>query len=259
MGTIAARDCLRVLELTEQVAAGLLLTANQGSFLGCAYSRKAAAKRHRRRQTPFMRLCWSGGTGRARKIARRASNRAGRWKPSGSRHGRWTNPFRVENDEANSRSGASPRDCSASAAAPSLGAANHSGKSLASVSACSTSRITVYIRRAFLRWAAHTLFASTMESCHCEAHPNQTAVGRLQYGQPLTVGSAPTPASLESHNNQRLLRQRLPFIPMAGSRDPDQHHPRGQSRRGLPTRSPSSPVRQVWRWCRWLQLYRRPW
>jgi len=33
MGTIAARDCLRVLELTEQVAAGLLVTARQGIAL----------------------------------------------------------------------------------------------------------------------------------------------------------------------------------------------------------------------------------
>lgn len=33
MGTIAARDCLRVLELTEQVAAGLLLTSAQGATL----------------------------------------------------------------------------------------------------------------------------------------------------------------------------------------------------------------------------------
>src|SRR6185503_9885628 len=33
MGTIAARDCLRVLELTEQVAASLLLTARQGVAL----------------------------------------------------------------------------------------------------------------------------------------------------------------------------------------------------------------------------------
>jgi len=43
MGTIAARDCLRVLELTEQVAAGLLLAANQGVSLrlqqeGCGKS-----------------------------------------------------------------------------------------------------------------------------------------------------------------------------------------------------------------------------
>lgn len=30
MGTIAARDCLRVLELVEQVAAGSLLAAAQG-------------------------------------------------------------------------------------------------------------------------------------------------------------------------------------------------------------------------------------
>jgi histidine ammonia-lyase len=33
MGTIAARDCLRVLELTEQVAAGLLITVRQGAWL----------------------------------------------------------------------------------------------------------------------------------------------------------------------------------------------------------------------------------
>ncbi|HCY61265.1 MAG TPA: histidine ammonia-lyase [Oxalobacteraceae bacterium] len=33
MGTIAARDCLRVLELTEQVAAALLITVMQGSLL----------------------------------------------------------------------------------------------------------------------------------------------------------------------------------------------------------------------------------
>jgi histidine ammonia-lyase len=33
MGTIAARDCLRVLELTEQVAAGLLIAARQGVWL----------------------------------------------------------------------------------------------------------------------------------------------------------------------------------------------------------------------------------
>ena len=33
MGTIAARDCLRVLELTEQVAASLLITVRQGAWL----------------------------------------------------------------------------------------------------------------------------------------------------------------------------------------------------------------------------------
>lgn len=33
MGTIAARDCLRVLELTEQVAAAGLLAASQGVVL----------------------------------------------------------------------------------------------------------------------------------------------------------------------------------------------------------------------------------
>jgi histidine ammonia-lyase len=33
MGTIAARDCLRVLELTEQVAAALLVTVRQGAWL----------------------------------------------------------------------------------------------------------------------------------------------------------------------------------------------------------------------------------
>lgn len=33
MGTIAARDCLRVLELTEQVVAALLITVRQGIWL----------------------------------------------------------------------------------------------------------------------------------------------------------------------------------------------------------------------------------
>jgi len=33
MGTIAARDCLRILELTEQVAAGLLISVRQGASL----------------------------------------------------------------------------------------------------------------------------------------------------------------------------------------------------------------------------------
>jgi histidine ammonia-lyase len=33
MGTIAARDCLRVLELTEQVTAALLVTVRQGAWL----------------------------------------------------------------------------------------------------------------------------------------------------------------------------------------------------------------------------------
>jgi histidine ammonia-lyase len=33
MGTIAARDCLRVLELTEQVVAALLITVRQGAWL----------------------------------------------------------------------------------------------------------------------------------------------------------------------------------------------------------------------------------
>lgn len=35
MGTIAARDCLRVLDLTEQVVAGLLITVRQGVWLRC--------------------------------------------------------------------------------------------------------------------------------------------------------------------------------------------------------------------------------
>ena len=42
MGTIAARDCLRVLELTEQVAAGLLIAVNQGARLRCQLSPDAA-------------------------------------------------------------------------------------------------------------------------------------------------------------------------------------------------------------------------
>jgi histidine ammonia-lyase len=33
MGTIAARDCLRVLELTEQVCAAMLIAARQGLAL----------------------------------------------------------------------------------------------------------------------------------------------------------------------------------------------------------------------------------
>ena len=36
MGTIAARDCLRVLELTEQVCVGMLVAARQGIALRCA-------------------------------------------------------------------------------------------------------------------------------------------------------------------------------------------------------------------------------
>ena len=35
MGTIAARDCLRVLELTEQVVAALLIAVRQGVWLRC--------------------------------------------------------------------------------------------------------------------------------------------------------------------------------------------------------------------------------
>jgi histidine ammonia-lyase len=35
MGTIAARDCLRVLELTEQVVAAMLITVRQGVWLRC--------------------------------------------------------------------------------------------------------------------------------------------------------------------------------------------------------------------------------
>jgi histidine ammonia-lyase len=38
MGTIAARDCLRVLELTEQVAAALLVSVRQGVWLRCRTS-----------------------------------------------------------------------------------------------------------------------------------------------------------------------------------------------------------------------------
>jgi histidine ammonia-lyase len=38
MGTIAARDCLRVLELTEQVVAALLITVRQGVWLRCQAS-----------------------------------------------------------------------------------------------------------------------------------------------------------------------------------------------------------------------------
>ena len=47
MGTIAARDCLRVLELTEQVAAALLITVRQGVWLRCRLNRSVAAARRR--------------------------------------------------------------------------------------------------------------------------------------------------------------------------------------------------------------------
>jgi histidine ammonia-lyase len=39
MGTIAARDCLRVLELVEQVAAALLIAVRQGVWLRCRLNR----------------------------------------------------------------------------------------------------------------------------------------------------------------------------------------------------------------------------
>jgi histidine ammonia-lyase len=42
MGTIAARDCLRVLELTEQVAAALLIAVRQGVWLRCRLNRSMA-------------------------------------------------------------------------------------------------------------------------------------------------------------------------------------------------------------------------
>ncbi|MBS0307366.1 MAG: aromatic amino acid lyase [Proteobacteria bacterium] len=42
MGTIAARDCLRVLELTEQVVAALLITVRQGVWLRCKCNPSAA-------------------------------------------------------------------------------------------------------------------------------------------------------------------------------------------------------------------------
>ena len=41
MGTIAARDCLRVLELVEQVTAALLVTARQGIALRRAHEGSA--------------------------------------------------------------------------------------------------------------------------------------------------------------------------------------------------------------------------
>lgn len=43
MGTIAARDCLRVLELTEQVAASLLIAVRQGVWLRCRLNPLVAA------------------------------------------------------------------------------------------------------------------------------------------------------------------------------------------------------------------------
>jgi histidine ammonia-lyase len=43
MGTIAARDCLRVLELTEQVVAALLIAVRQGVWLRCRVNPEAGA------------------------------------------------------------------------------------------------------------------------------------------------------------------------------------------------------------------------
>jgi histidine ammonia-lyase len=42
MGTIAARDSLRVLELTEQVAAAMLIAVRQGVWLRCQLNRSMA-------------------------------------------------------------------------------------------------------------------------------------------------------------------------------------------------------------------------
>ena len=41
MGTIASRDCLRVLELTEQVAAAMLIAVHQGVLLRLQCPQKA--------------------------------------------------------------------------------------------------------------------------------------------------------------------------------------------------------------------------
>lgn len=46
MGTIAARDCLRVLELTEQVVAALLITVRQGAWLRGRVSPELALQPH---------------------------------------------------------------------------------------------------------------------------------------------------------------------------------------------------------------------
>lgn len=44
MGTIAARDSLRVIELTEQVAAALLIAVRQGVWLRCRLNRSVAPR-----------------------------------------------------------------------------------------------------------------------------------------------------------------------------------------------------------------------
>jgi histidine ammonia-lyase len=44
MGTIAARDCLRVLELVEQVVAALLIAVRQGVSLRCRVNRSVAPR-----------------------------------------------------------------------------------------------------------------------------------------------------------------------------------------------------------------------
>jgi histidine ammonia-lyase len=85
MGTIAARDCTRVLELTEQVAAGLLITVRQAVRLRCglnpalapspslqamidALSRDIAAVEEDRRLEPDLRLLLEQMRSRAWKI-----------------------------------------------------------------------------------------------------------------------------------------------------------------------------------------------
>ena len=85
MGTIAARDCTRVLELTEQVAAGLLITVRQAAWLRCrlnptlapspslqtmidALSGDIAVIEEDRRLEPDLRLLLERMRGRAWKI-----------------------------------------------------------------------------------------------------------------------------------------------------------------------------------------------
>jgi histidine ammonia-lyase len=65
MGTIAARDCLRVLELTEQVVAALLITVRQG--VGCAAASARSCSRRPRWRT--CRKRWAPTSSRSRKTA----------------------------------------------------------------------------------------------------------------------------------------------------------------------------------------------
>ena len=83
MGTIAARDCLRVIELTEQVVAGMLIAARQALALRQRVGLPSTLARVRRRCTPTCRRVsrWS------RKTGHWTANCAGCWPTSATNAG----------------------------------------------------------------------------------------------------------------------------------------------------------------------------